>query len=78
MQDRITRLASMAMTHFKFSHQRKTQKVKMRCTQLINKYSLIFFLIIVAIAESQKHRDYTEHSHANETWVWYQKIQNKA
>ena len=36
-----------------------------------------FFLIIVAIAESQKHRDYTEHSHANETWVGYQKIQNK-
>lgn len=42
MQDRITKLASMAMTNFKFSHQRKTQKVKMRYTLLMNKYLLLF------------------------------------
>ena len=77
MQDRITRLASMAMTHFKFSHQRKTQKGENEIHPTNEQILASFFLIIVAMAESQKHRDYTEHSHANETWVGYQKIQNK-
>ena len=47
MQDRNTKYDSMAMTHFKLPIKKKRlKKVKMRYTQLMNKYLLLFFLTL--------------------------------
>ena len=46
MQDKNTKYGSMAMTHFKLPIKKKKKrlkKVKMRYTQLMNKYLLLFF-----------------------------------
>ena len=49
MQDKNTKYDSMAMTHFKLPIKKKKKrlkKVKMRYTQLMNKYLLLFFLTL--------------------------------
>ena len=46
MQDKNTKYDSMAMTHFKLPIKKRLKNVKMRYTQLMNKYLLLLFLTL--------------------------------